>query len=188
MGNAGSLLVTVTVTDVNETPVVADWYNANWQFRKAVTIDAANVAGSLRDFPVLVSVAADADLAARALANGDDILFTSNDGSTKLAHEIEYFNGTTGELRVWVKTDLSAGSDTVLYLYYGNGAAAPQQDPTNVWDGSYVGVWHLDEAPDSNAGTNEILDSTLNAQHGNTEGAINATNLVTAQDRTRDRF
>ena len=117
----------------------------------------------------------------QALANGDDILFTSADGTTKLRHEIESYDNVTGALRLWVKTDLSAGEDTVLYLYYGNGAATPQQDPTNVWDGNYVGVWHLDEAPDGNALTDEIIDSTANAQHGNTEGAIDATDLVAAK-------
>ncbi len=181
-GNSDSLLITVSVTDVNETPVAADWYNPDWGQRKAVTIDAAQVAGSLTDFPVLVSIT-DTDLRDDAQADGDDILFTSTDGTTKLAHEIESYNGATGELRVWVKTDLSAGEDTVLYLYYGNGdpLLVSQQDPTNVWDSNFVGVWHLDEAPDGNAGTDEILDSTVNAQHGNTEGAIDATDLVAAK-------
>ena len=39
--------------------------------------------GGLSDFPVLISVAADTDLAAGAQANGNDLLFTSGDGRTK---------------------------------------------------------------------------------------------------------
>ena len=51
--------------------------------------------------------------------------------------------------------NLSSISDTVLYMYFGNLAATNQEDVANVWDGNYVGVWHLDEQV-----TDEVTDAT----------------------------
>jgi len=67
------------------------WFDNAWQFRKAITIDPAQVQGSQTNFPVLISIT-DADLGGAALANGDDILFTSFDGITQISHEIESWN------------------------------------------------------------------------------------------------
>ena len=176
---SASTIVTITLNDVNDAPVLHDWYNAAWEFRKGVTIDSAQVADDLADFPVLITVNADPELVASALANGDDILFTSADGVTKLAHEIESYDSVTGALTVWVKTDLSATADTQLFMYFGNAGAANQEDAVNVWDANYVGVYHLNETPTGAVG--DIQDSTSNNNHGTTEGSMDAADLVDAQ-------
>ena len=72
------------------------WYNASWDYRKKITINSANVSADLTNFPVLISLASDSDLASDAQNDGDDILFTADDEVTKLSHEIETFNGTSG--------------------------------------------------------------------------------------------
>jgi len=72
--------------------VNAAWYNSNWLYRKAITIDSSKVSATLSNFPVLVSIASDSDLASKAQSDANDILFTLSDGTTKLAHEIEDFN------------------------------------------------------------------------------------------------
>ena len=66
----------------------AAWYNSSWKYRKAVTIDNTKVEENLSNFPVLISIT-DTDLRDDAQNDGDDILFTSSDGTTKLSHEIE---------------------------------------------------------------------------------------------------
>ena len=124
------------------------------------------VAGDLADFPILVKLNVDPELAAQAQADGDDILFASSDGTTKLAHEVEYYDSATGELRAWVKTDLSGTSDTRIFMYYGNDTAVNQQNVAGVWDTNFVGVYHLSETPTGAAG--EIKDSTSNANHAAT--------------------
>jgi hypothetical protein len=144
-----------------------------WQARKAITIDGSKVAGTLSYFPVLLSLT-DANLAAGAQANGNDILFTASDGTTKLDHEIENFTAATGSLTAWVRIPtLSAGTNTVIYMYYGNGSVGSQQNPTGVWDdgGSnyYKGVWHLKEAGTGVAG--EYVDSTQYVNGGQGGGA-----------------
>jgi hypothetical protein len=147
------------------------WYDPGWRYRKQVTIDHTKVAGGadLTDFPVLVNLASDANLAAHAQASGNDILFTGADGTTKLAHEIESYTSATGALVVWVKVPiLSASVDTVLYIYYGNAGAPDQQNPTAVWNTHYHGVWHLKEngtlATDSTTNANNATSGTLPTQ------------------------
>jgi MSHA biogenesis protein MshQ len=133
-----------------------------WRFRKQITIAADQVAGPLVDFPLLVRLATDAELAASARDDGFDLRFTADDGTSVLSHELERFDGNTGELVAWVRMPaLSDTADTVVYLYFGNPAALDQQDVTGVWSASFVGVWHLDEA----SGT-AIADSTSHARTG----------------------
>ena len=79
------------------------WFNADWSNRKKITIDNAKVTAYLTNFPVLVNFTSDTDLAADAQNDGDDILFTFSNGTTKLSNEIEKFDGTTGELVAWIK-------------------------------------------------------------------------------------
>ena len=149
--------VTATST-ANSAPTIAGWYNASWLYRKQITIDHTKVSGgaNLTDFPVLINLGTDANLAASALANGNDILFTSADGTTKLSHEIQTFVSATGALMAWVKVPtLSASVDTPLYIYYGNAAAANQQNASGVWSNGYAGVWHLDgNASDTSGNAN----------------------------------
>ena len=65
-------------------------------------------------------MASDTGLAAHARDDGGDIYFTSSGGSTKLSHEIEKFDSSTGNLVAWVKVpNLSSSTDTILYMYYG---------------------------------------------------------------------
>ncbi len=127
------------------------WYNTSWTNRKAITIHHSQVSGtsSLVNFPVLVSVT-DANLATVANGgnvgkpDGSDILFTASDGATELAYEMESYNGSTGQVIAWVNVPaLSPAADTVLYVYYGNPAAANQQNAAGVWNSNYEGVWHL---------------------------------------------
>ena len=127
------------------------WFDTNWLFRKPITIDSTKVIGDLDDFPVLVSIT-DPDLAASARADGFDIAFTGSNGSTKLDHEIEKYDGGTGELVAWVRVRLSASQDKTLYMYYGNATAGDQQNATAVWNASYMSVHHMKESPDGSGG------------------------------------
>jgi hypothetical protein len=167
----------------------SDWYNASWIFRKKITIDHTKVGDNLTDFPVLVSLNSDADLASDARNDGYDILFTSANGTTKLNHEIEQFDGNTGKLIAWVGvTSLSSSADTIIYMYYGNPSSADQQNPTGVWNSSYQAVWHLKE---TSGGSGAMKDSTTNANNGTdvnspTLGAAGKIGNGTGFDGTND--
>ena len=129
------LVSTIGVNPVSAAPVYQQvaWYNSNWQYRKSITISHTQVTGDLNNFPILISIT-DADLAASAQPDGDDILFTDSVGSAKLNHEIELYTSTTGQLVAWVNVpNLSSTVDTLLYMYYGNASASNQQTPAAVF-------------------------------------------------------
>ena len=143
------------------------WYDSRWNYRKPIFIDCTEVSGSsdLTDFPVLISTT-DNNLQDTSngghvgQSDGDDILFTEEDGTTKLNHEIEAYDNTTGELVAWVQVGtLSATAETVLYMYYGNASAANQQNVTATWDSDYLLVAHLNE---TTTGATDFMDSTGN--------------------------
>jgi len=137
----------------------------------------------LTDFPLMVKITDGAnDVFANAQADGDDILFTAADGSTKLPHEIEDFTTTSGseQLIAWVKVPtLHASEDTVIFMYYGHSTIASQQDAAQVWDGNYVGVWHLKEdVDDEGSVADAYADSTANSNDGDQEGPVEGTGQI----------
>src|SRR3990167_6883611 len=115
------------------------WYSPDWTHRQKITVNHELVGGSVDGFPMLVKLTG--GVFEHAQEDGDDILFTAADGTTKLLHEIESMNG---EVVAWVQMpNLSEIEDTVLFVYYGNPTAENQQSVTNVWGNGYAGVWHL---------------------------------------------
>lgn len=141
-----------TVT-ANFTPVVnlAGWYDV-FSTRRKITVNHTKVTGSLSNFPILVSLT-DAELRSVSrggrvgTTNGADIAFTASDGSTKLNHELESYDASSGAVVAWVQIpSLSSSADTSFYLYYGKSAAADQQNKTNVWDSAYRIVNHFKDA------------------------------------------
>ncbi|HYL78443.1 MAG TPA: DUF2341 domain-containing protein, partial [Bryobacteraceae bacterium] len=163
------------------------WYNTSWSNRKPITVDPTKVLGgsNLANFPMLFSVT-DVNLKTVAnggsvgQANGNDILFTASDGTTKLNHEIESYNGATGQLIAWVQIPtVSASANTVLYVYYGNASAANQQNGTAVWDSSYRAVWHLGNGAsialsDSSSNGNALTNTGMTAVSGQINGGANS--------------
>ncbi len=142
------------------------WWNTNWKYRKEITVNHSKVDADLSNFPVLFSIT-DVDLRDDAQSSGNDIVFTDKSG-TKLAHEIEFFNSTNGELICWTNvTSLSSTENTSLYLYYGNPSCSSQQDPDGVWDSAFLIVQHLNET----SGTH--YDSTNNENNGAPQGSLN---------------
>ncbi|MGV8992415.1 MAG: DUF2341 domain-containing protein [Thiobacillus sp.] len=159
----GTATASISVSSINDAPTLVGWYDNTWTYRNAISIDHTQVAGNvdLTDFTVLINLSAHADLAAGALSSGNDIRFTSGDGTTLLAYEIETFTSSNGALMAWVKLPtLSAHVDTRIYLYYGNAAATTPVTSSGVWDASTAAVYHLDES------TNPYLDSTGNGNNG----------------------
>ena len=157
------------------------WWNSLWVYRKVITLDHTKVDTDLSNFPVLLTLSSDSDLAddAKCQNSGDDIAFADKNGN-KLNHEIEYFNGSTGELIAWVNvTSLSSSTDTVLYMYYGNSGASSQENPNGVWDSDHVCVLHLNET------SGVHVDSTVFGNDGSPLGGVNQ-NVVGKVDGADD--
>ena len=164
------------LTAANSSPfTVSGWYNASWTHRIAIVIDHTQISGPLTNFPVLINIT-NASLKASAQFSGNDILFASVDGTTKLDHEIESYTNSNGALVAWVKVPLlSSTVDTTLYLYFGNTGSTNQQNATAVWNANFKGVWHLKESP-GNFG-----DSTVNGNTGtNVVSAVGKTGIISS--------
>lgn len=155
------------------------WYDSNWLYRQKITIDNTKVAGDLTDFPVAIQIDSANDVFNKALASGNDILFTASNGTTKLKHELSVYDNATPLLIAFVKTNLSGSNDTIIYMYYGYSKADDQSDKNNVWDTNFKGVWHLEEDP--SGGAECILDSTSNGYTGTPEGSMTSGDLITAK-------
>jgi hypothetical protein len=161
------------------------WFNASWQYRQKVTIDKDQVDSTESDFPILIDLSdMDADFWANVKSDGGDIRMTQSNGTTQQAVELKNFNqgGETGQVYFKAST-LSSATDTDFYIYYGNsGASQPARDTTygsdNVWDGNFTAVWHLEEDPSGSSP--QLVDSTVNANDGTTEGTMTSGDLVSA--------
>jgi hypothetical protein len=164
--------------EVPETPLEAE----NFKYYKEITILNTMVAGSGShdNFSVLISIL-DSDLRNEVQPDGDDIAFSI--GTEWLDYEIELFNqtynNTHAQLVVWVRVpSLSTSIDTNIKMYFGNSTMSRQENPTEVWDSNYKGVWHLSENPAG--GAPQIKDSTSPYSNGTTSGMI-STDQVAGQ-------
>jgi hypothetical protein len=134
----------------------------SFDYKKDIVVDHNEVSADLTDFPVLVDIF-DTDLKTDVRTSGDDIIFMS--GGVLLSHELEFFdqshNSTHARLVAWVSADLSASSDTVITMYYGNPSVKTQDNAGGVWNTAYSAVWHLNEDP-----TGTVFDSSRNNNDG----------------------
>jgi cysteine-rich repeat protein len=157
---ADNITVTKMFTLTTQAREESSWPMNGWNYRKQIVVDHTKVSGDLTNFPVLVEFT-DTNLIGKTRADANDILFTLEDGITKLAHEIESYDASTGHLVAWVNVpSLSSTVDTIVYMYYGNADASNQQNPDAVWDSNYLAVQHLEET----SGTS--TDSTSNNNDG----------------------
>lgn len=141
-----------------------------WAHRKAIVVDGAQVSGGpFTRFVLLVRWSADPDLAGAAQQTGADLRFTTQGGQVLPYERAHYDPG--GGLVAWVQLPTLDAAGTTIYLYYGNLTAPDQQDRDATWDGSYAGVWHLDEP----AAATMLADATKNA---NTATPMNAPTLA----------
>lgn len=118
---------------------------------------------TLSNFPVLVRIPA--ATAAECRADGADIRFTSPDGETEYAHEIDAWN-PDGVSTVWVRLP-EMKNGTSFIMEWGDpdysGPATPWAKGA-VWDpAGYAGVWHMTEASGNvaNATSNEGMDAEI---------------------------
>lgn len=99
-----------------------NWFDSNWLFRKAITINFENNPQSVKDYQVLVT---DFDTSGLILDNKlkdncEDLRLTNQAGDLLSFVVIEGTCDTT-DTQIWVKVDKIAGGDeSIIYIYYGN--------------------------------------------------------------------
>lgn len=155
----------------------------NSGFKKTITIDNADVAGSSAhtDFPVLVSFT-DNDLRTTANggnvenANGWDIVFT-DENLVPLDHQIETYVATSGRLVAWVKIpSLPTNVAYTFFMLYGNPDVYTDPSTPCTWE-DYAAVWHLHD---------DFLDATINDEDGTNNGSTDNTSSKIADGQSFD--
>lgn len=153
---------------------------SGWSYRVKIIIDHDDIDVSLTDFPVLVYLSSSRIDWSHVQDDLDDIRFTSSDGETLLKYEIEKYT-VNDEAWLWVKIpSISSSTDTEFYMYYGNADALSGEDPENVWNSNFKGVWHMDEDP---SGTPpQVDDSTGGTAHdGTSHGSMTSGDQISAK-------
>ncbi|MBA3899983.1 MAG: DUF2341 domain-containing protein, partial [Bacteroidetes bacterium] len=140
----------------------------DYKYAKGITILSSQVAsGPHTDFPLLISFI-DPDL--RSVANGGkveningwDIVFTLNNATTKLDHQLERYVPTTGEYIAWVRIPtLSSAANTEIYMFYGNSAIVANQSLTSTWTAAYQAVYHFNNNFNDGTSNNRTGTSTI---------------------------
>lgn len=167
------------------------WYDSSWKYRRKLIITKTNVKDDIKAYPLLVNLGTDTSFKNRAQADGDDFLFTTKDGVTKIPHEIEKYDSSTGELVVWVKVDkVDDGSNTEIYVYYGNSGASNQEDIVNVWKEAYrveksdvISTWAYAMVQHLHS---DAIDSTENNNDDGSPYMVTYSNAVIAKGASFD--
>ncbi|WP_024889648.1 DUF2341 domain-containing protein [Luteimonas huabeiensis] len=140
------------------------WWQAEWQYRKPITLDAggAGIAGSIGRAPVLVRLHAGNFAFDGVNADGSDLRFVGADGRTVLNHQIERFDPELGLALIWVDVPQLGAAAQTLWMYYGNATAPASGNGQLAFDPDYVLVYHFaeDGAPrDTTAYGNHTRDA-----------------------------
>ena len=146
----------------------ANWWQAEWKYRKPITVDAgpqgAGLAGDPGRTPLLLRLHTGNFGFDGTQDAGNDLRFVSGDGRTVLAHQIEQFDPTLGLALVWVDLPaVSAAAPQTIWMHYGNEKAPASGNGQQVFDPDYTLVYHFAEA---NA---PARDTTA---YGNNAGAV----------------
>jgi len=84
----------------------ANWWQAEWKYRKPITVDAgpqgAGLTGNPGRTPLLLRLHTGNFGFDGTQEGGNDLRFVSADGRTVLAHQIEQFDPNLGLALVWV--------------------------------------------------------------------------------------
>ncbi len=126
------------------------WWNADWAFRKQITIDASAAGGGLTSdagrVPVLVRLH-DGNFSFKdGKADGTDIRFIAADDKTPINAHIETFDNVFDIALVWVDlSEIKAGTTQSFFLYYGNPKADSASDPHITYDTDQILDYHFTE-------------------------------------------
>ncbi|SFS13477.1 outer membrane transport energization protein ExbB [Dyella sp. OK004] len=129
----------------------ASWWNDDWSFRKAITLDTspkgAGIAQAPGRVPLLIRLHPGNFQFDGVAKSGADIRFIAADGKTPLNYEVESFDPVMGVGQIWLDTtDMPANGQQTVWMYYGNTKAPPQSSGAATFDADYTLVYHFDDA------------------------------------------
>jgi hypothetical protein len=143
---------------------------AGWTAGRSITLNTtatgANVAGTVRNFPVLIRLGSAEASIISAANGGASIRFLKADSATIIPHQIESWSPTAAT--IWVKVDSVLGNNNTqkIHMIWGNAGAVSTSNSAAVFDtaNGYRGVFHMNDT------SSNIVDATVNAVVGTNEG------------------
>ena len=124
------------------------WWQADWKYRKPITVDAAAAglsAGTGR-MPVLVRLHVGNFVFDGVAPDGRDLRFIAADGRSVLNYQIEQFDTALGMALIWVDApNVGAAGPQTIWMYYGNEKAPPGGNGQLSFDPDYTAVYHFGE-------------------------------------------
>jgi hypothetical protein len=143
------LLLTLAVCAAPACAACSSSWSNGYGYCRMLTVDHTQVAATLSNFTVMVSVALPS--AHIQNANCYDCIFTSdNAGTTLLNWETESYASGSLVAHILIGS-LSSSADTQFYIFYGKAGVGSFQGGStgSAWDGSYVAIHHLSGVPSS---------------------------------------
>ena len=127
------------------------WWQNDWSYRKAITIDTTarggNVAESAAGVPLLIRLHSGNFQFDGLQDSGADIRFVAADDRTPLNYHIEQYDPVLGVALVWVDVPQFTGAATQsIWMYYGNKKAPDGGKPSETFDAGYTLVYHFNGA------------------------------------------
>ena len=127
------------------------WWQNDWSYRKAITIDAgpkgANLTESAGRVPLLIRLHSGNFQFDGVADNGADIRFVAADDKTPLNYHIEQYDAMLGVALIWVDIpQMPAGTAQSIWMYYGNKKAPDGGKPAETFDADYTLVYHFNGA------------------------------------------
>ena len=131
-GNPLSAYVGTGIIYSNTSIITIPWFNGSWNYRVGINITERNNT-NLSDYQINMSINTSGLVSAgKMLSDCSDMRFAD-----ETAKEIPYWiesGCNSSNTKVWIKMNLSAGSNRTIYLYYGNTGATSNSNGANVFD------------------------------------------------------
>jgi len=133
-------------------PGVANaWWQKDWSYRKAITIDTspkgANLMDSAGRVPLLIRLHSGNFQFDGLEDNGADIRFIAADDKTPLNYHIEQYDPVLGVALIWVDVaQFPSGAAQTIWMYYGNKKAPDGGRAAETFDPDYTLVYHFNDA------------------------------------------
>lgn len=116
---------------------------SGFAYQKRIRIPGPKITEDLPDFPLLIYLDGDSDLATHA-RDANDIRVAQPMAEFVLPTEVQLFDQASGKLAIWVRVPVLSQSDTQLLLLFSHTDPLPPHDGAAAWRG-YDEVLHLDE-------------------------------------------
>ncbi|RKP57826.1 DUF2341 domain-containing protein [Pararobbsia silviterrae] len=151
-------------------PGVANaWWQNDWSYRKAITIDTTpkggDVAESAGRVPLLIRLHSGNFQFDGLQDSGADIRFVAADDKTPLNYHVEQYDPVLGVALIWVDVPhFPAATTQSIWMYYGNKKAPDGARAAETFDADYTLVYHFD-------GTNDAPPKDVTAYRNNAQNA-----------------